>query len=269
MDILLAAVAAVVLAVVFFVWLDRHDAATYEDVWENIAPPLLQEVEEARATLWDTATLAANHEAVAERAQTERDALERTLDEERAAADEQRESAEARGRLTGRQAVADPLWALEIGRAARQWRDAMGGFGGASAAVPESPSTALVAAMGWDLERLREEVGVPATLETDVPTWLPPATALIGLRLAQEIVAAVVKESDSLEVRLGTLGVLDAESGPALTVHVTCTGCPRPLAEVPAVADLTATAARLDTKVIVDDLGDNTSLVVLHIPIEA
>jgi len=134
--------------------------------------------------------------------------------------------------------------------------------------VPESPSDGLVAALGWELERLREEVGVPASLETDVPTWLPPATALVALRLTQEIVAGLVKDSNSLEVRVDTLGVLDGEGEPSLTVHVSCAGCPRPLAETSAVAQLTATAARLDTKVTVDDLGDSTSLVVLHVPIE-
>ena len=265
MDILVAAVAAVLLGLAFFAWLNRHDARIYAEVWDHVAPPLHSEVEEARATLWDTATQAAAHEAAAERATAEVAELRAQLESERSAAENDRAAAEDRGREAGRQSVADPLGGLEVDRAARQWRDAMGGT--VDGSTPASPADALVAALGWELERLREEVGVPAVLESEVPAWLPPSTALVALRLTEEVLAGLVKRSDSLEVRLGTVGVLDGGGEPALTVQVSCAGCPRPLAGVPAVERVVSAAGRLDVDVVVDDLGESTGLVVLTVPL--
>jgi hypothetical protein len=117
--------------------------------------------------------------------------LERRLDEA------QRHAAEAvsRGRPD-----AEVLWALELRRSERLWRHSVSP-GPQVAESPLSDQAALPAALQIELDAAREEIGAVVDLVADLPEDLDAATSLLTLRLAQELIADVVRRSESTTLR--------------------------------------------------------------------
>lgn len=119
----------------------------------------------------------------------------------------------ARG--AGRRALPDALWRLELVRQHRAgW--ARGDVPGAEDL--DDPAARLEAALGAELELLREDVGTYAELaEWAADESLDASQTLAVLRVVQELLAAVAKRSDELAIQ-----VLTRDDGVVITV--TCAG---------------------------------------------
>lgn len=115
-----------------------------------------------------------------------RDADDRVLDAERRAAD------------TVRWSGLDPdlAWELERARSERTWRFSVspGPHVESTFAAADQP---LVAALQIELDAAREEVGAVVDLDASLPAAVSPAVSVLTLRLAQELLADVVRRSES------------------------------------------------------------------------
>ena len=106
----------------------------------------------------------------------------------------------AREGLTAADALIRSLWSLELLRVAREW---MVTGGALPDTVAADVAAELTTALRMDLERHREETGIPGDLDAsraldgDVPT----ATALTAFRLTQEVIAVTARASDGFTVR--------------------------------------------------------------------
>ncbi|MBA3288875.1 MAG: hypothetical protein H0U21_12805 [Acidimicrobiia bacterium] len=157
--------------------------------------------------------------------------------EERAGAAEQeleesrdRAIAEERGRSP---AVLGVLWELERSRSARTWRQSVAVDPDDAPALADAEHP-LVVALGIELDAAREDIGAVVELDADVPADVPARTSLLVLRIAQELLADIVRRSEetTLSVRRDGADVL-----------VTARGVDETGAEVaPAVLDLTPTS---------------------------
>jgi hypothetical protein len=118
-------------------------------------------------------------------------------------------------RDAGRRALPDALWRLELVRQHRVgW--ARGDVPGADEL--DDPAPRLEAALGAELELLREDVGTYAELaEWAGDESLDASQTLAVLRVVQELIAAVAKRSDELALRVTT-------RDDAVVVTVTCAG---------------------------------------------
>lgn len=132
------------------------------------------------------------------------ESLRADLDEATRRADE----AVARAEQAERDRAVDPglLWSLERARSERTWRfsvapgpDSVSALG---ATGPDDTSRALVEAMRVELDAAREEVGAVVELDADVPDGVAPAAAVVALRVAQELLAGMVRRSESTTLRI-------------------------------------------------------------------
>ncbi|CAN5682176.1 hypothetical protein BH24ACT5_BH24ACT5_11480 [soil metagenome] len=114
------------------------------------------------------------------------DAQARLLDVERRAAD------------AARRAGVDPdvAWELERARSERTWRFSVspGPHVESTLAAAAEP---LVEALQIELDAAREDVGAVVDLDASIPADLSPAASVLTLRLAQELLADVVRRSES------------------------------------------------------------------------
>lgn len=98
---------------------------------------------------------------------------------------------------------ANVLWSLEQRRADRTWRVSV-------APSPEVPSGLaeaahpLVAALQIEVAAVREEVGTVVELDAEMPDDIAPATALLTLRAAQELLASVARRAEETVLRVRT-----------------------------------------------------------------
>jgi hypothetical protein len=100
----------------------------------------------------------------------------------------------------GRPELVEQLWSLELGRVDREWR-----LAAAQVHAPDPPLRAADAgaferALGMELHRLLEEVGAPVELRTSLASEPDAATALITLRVAQELVAVAARTLDAVDL---------------------------------------------------------------------
>jgi hypothetical protein len=116
----------------------------------------------------------------------------------------------ARAAAAGTGLDADVLWTLERSRSERTWRFSV-------AAGPDSISAlrraggddlaaALHEALRIELEAAREEVGTAVELDAQVPSGITTAGAVLALRTAQELLADVVRRSESTTLRVSADG---------------------------------------------------------------
>lgn len=127
-----------------------------------------------------------------------------------AAARQQAEAAEVSARQRAERAEATTaafgelvaaLWSLELLRHTRTWQLVSAGGPGPDTVAVDTAAE-LAAALGMELAVVREEAGVPGDLEGGAPHGVSVPAALLGLRLAEEVVAGVVREADGFVVRL-------------------------------------------------------------------
>jgi hypothetical protein len=112
--------------------------------------------------------------------------------------------------------IARAVWNLELERSHRQWKDVLvprsGVRGGGITAGMQ-----LQFALGQEVERLREEVGVSITYAGDLSRDIEPEIALGVLRIAEEILAVAGKRADEISINL-------AESSSDVSVGAQCEG---------------------------------------------
>jgi len=158
-----------------------------------------------RAATATAAKRAADVEAdAAEAEQAHAEAIE-SLRAELGAVTAQAEQSERR-----RMSDAAVLWSLERARSERAWRfsvavgpDSVSALGQVG---PDETSRALVEALRVELDAAREEVGAVVELDADVPEGVAPAAAITALRIAQELLAGVVRRSESTTLRVSVDG---------------------------------------------------------------
>lgn len=118
-------------------------------------------------------------------------------------------------------AMAKIMWALELERSHRQWRDVV---------LPSQPlqtfegssGSQLAYALGQEVERLREEVGVAIRFDGGFDLVLDPETALGALRIGEELLAMAAKRADEVDVTLEqTEGM---QYGPFIATVLNCRG---------------------------------------------
>lgn len=135
---------------------------------------------------------------------------------ERAGAIERRTAA-ARRRAGALEQLVGALWELELLRQSRVWTALTAGMPGPSVAADTGAE--LAAALEMELQRLREEGGVPGELVKADVGDVPVSAALSALRLAQELIAGLGRSSDWLnvtaQVRNGELVVAVEADGQA------------------------------------------------------
>ena len=93
------------------------------------------------------------------------------------------------------------LWALERARSERTWRQSVA-LSPDDESVLDNAENPLIEAIRVDLEAAREEVGVVVDLDADLPRTPTAAGSLLTLRAAQELLASVVRRSESSVVRV-------------------------------------------------------------------
>jgi hypothetical protein len=122
-------------------------------------------------------------------------------------------------------ALVRSMWSLELLRVAREWAATSGGAGDV-APVAADTGAELTAALRLELDRRREETGVPGELAGVSLADVPVATALAALRLVEEVLAAASRPSEGFTVALRsgddalaatiTLDAVDAADVPAV-----------------------------------------------------
>jgi hypothetical protein len=93
------------------------------------------------------------------------------------------------------------VWPLELQRSDRLWR-----FSVSPGPQAESPLTAtrapLITALKVEVDAARNDVGADVELATDLPSEVEPATAVLVLRIAQELLADVVRRSETATLQV-------------------------------------------------------------------
>lgn len=118
-------------------------------------------------------------------------------------------------------AMAKIMWSLELERSHRQWRDVV---------LPSEPlqtfvgssGSQLAYALGQEVERLREEVGVAIRFDGGFDIVLDPETALGALRIGEELLAMAAKRADEVDVTLEQTG--GEPYGPFIATVLNCRG---------------------------------------------
>jgi hypothetical protein len=144
----------------------------------------------------------------------------RANEESSRAASLEKDLAEAMARRDEK-AMAKIMWALELERSHRQWRDVV---------LPSQPlqtfegssGSQLAYALGQEVERLREEVGVAIRFEGGFDIVLDPETALGALRIGEELLAMAAKRADEIDVTLEQTG--SQPYGPFIATVLNCRG---------------------------------------------
>lgn len=182
---------------------ERHRATTAIDTNERVSGELAAVRDELR---------------VATESHSAAEALQATTSEElaevRAALDEATRRADDAerhaGELAERGLAPSTIWPLELRRSARTWRFSVSpGPHAESPIVTDGPyrtdSATLLAALKVEVDAARNDVGSDVDLAGDLPD-LDEATAVLMLRVAQELLADTVGRSDRATLRVGVTG---------------------------------------------------------------
>lgn len=102
-----------------------------------------------------------------------------------------------------RSADANALWALELARVERRWHLSVApGIGFTSPLAECSPADKPKVALEIIASALREETGTRSTIDWQVTSTLPEATALLVLRAGDELLSAAAFASDKVTLRV-------------------------------------------------------------------
>lgn len=127
----------------------------------------------------------------------------------RAEAEQQRATAEKQRAEAAALAAAalDPqvLWSLERTRSERTWRISVAAGPDAASVLADAPHP-LIEALQIELDATREEVGTIVALDADLPAEVTAAGSLLTLRVAQELLATVVRRAEETVLRVHAEG---------------------------------------------------------------
>ena len=163
-------------------------------------------------------------------------------------------------------AMASAMWALELERSYRQWRDVIVPDPTSSRPFEATSGQQLAFAIGQEVERLREEVGVSIRYQGVLALELESETALGALRISEELLALSAKQADEI-----TVTVESTEDTDAVAVTVDCVGWDSD--DDPTSTDLNASvqsmAGKLDGWVHWNREGDDHLVISVQLPITA
>jgi hypothetical protein len=115
--------------------------------------------------------------------------------------------ADQRARAAAAANGVDPgvVWPLELRRSERVWRYSVspGRPADSPLAVTRAP---LTTALKVEVDAARNDVGADVDLAADLPPEVEPATAMLVLRIAQELLADVVRRSETVTLQVTTDG---------------------------------------------------------------
>lgn len=159
-------------------------------------------------------------------------------------------------------AMAKIMWALELERSHRQWRDVVLPSGPLQTFEGSSGSQ-LAYALGQEVERLREEVGVAIRFDGGFDLVLDPETALGALRIGEELLAMAAKRADEVDVTLEqTEGM---QFGPFIATVLNCRGWEE--GPDPVVSELADTVAAMAERLAGSVRWDRSSPVDLTVTV--
>ena len=143
-----------------------------------------------------------------------------TATESAAAATVEAAAAVERARLADERSTAvfagfDPqlIWDLEQSRSERLWRLSIALGPDLDSVFLDHPDPVRVA-LQVEVDATREEVGAVIELDAELPSGLTPAGAVLVLRSTQELLATVVRRSESTTVR-----IVAEEHDMVVTIH--------------------------------------------------
>jgi hypothetical protein len=144
------------------------------------------------------------------------------------------------------------LWALAQIEQQRTWRLSM------ASAVDGDPG--LAGALAMEVDRIREDVGTPGSLETrlDAPVAVPDAA--LALLAARELLAALVPHTQAYDMAVGCDGSL-------LAIEVVCTGWEGPAEAADDVSRLLAAIAPAGGNLSLDTDPDGRLRATLQLPL--
>lgn len=119
-------------------------------------------------------------------------------------------------------AMAKVMWELELERSRRQWRDVIVPSESLEQLDAANSGQQLAYALGQEVERLREEVGVSIRVDGTFDIALDPETALGALRIGEELLAMAAKRADEVDVSLDQTG--GEPYGPFIATVLGCHG---------------------------------------------
>lgn len=93
------------------------------------------------------------------------------------------------------------LWALEQMRTERTWRQSVA-VGNEGVSVFDTTDDPLLEALHVEVDALREDVGAVIDLDVDLPGTVGAAGSVMVLRVAQEMLAGVVRRSEETMLRI-------------------------------------------------------------------
>jgi hypothetical protein len=111
--------------------------------------------------------------------------------------------ADARARAAASANGVEPgvVWPLELLRSDRVWRYSVspGRPADSPLAATDAP---LMTALKVEVDAARNDIGADVELAGDLPAEVEPATAMLVLRIAQELLADVVRRSDTVTLQV-------------------------------------------------------------------
>ncbi|MDQ3177698.1 MAG: hypothetical protein M3Q72_09165 [Actinomycetota bacterium] len=96
---------------------------------------------------------------------------------------------------SGRDETGEVLWALELTRSARTWRNSVA-VSTDEPSVLDGADDVLLEALNIEVDAAREEVGAVVELDADIPDTVNPQGSLVALRATQELLNATIRRSD-------------------------------------------------------------------------
>jgi hypothetical protein len=207
------------------------------------AAALRRERDEATAATQAAEVRSAASEATAARAAAEVEHVQAAAAAERAAAEAA--DSQAGDRLTA-------LWALAQIEQQRTWRLTTGSS--------LDPDPGLAAALAMEVERIREEVGTPGSLETRLEAPVAIHDASLALFAARELLAVLVPHTQAYDMAI-------EQEGPQLAIEVVCTGWEGPAEAADDVSRLLAAVAPAGGNLSVDTDPDGRLRATLVLPL--
>jgi multidrug efflux pump subunit AcrA (membrane-fusion protein) len=144
------------------------------------------------------------------------------------------------------------LWALAQIEQQRTWRLSM------ASAIDGDPG--LAGALAMEVDRIREDVGTPGSLETRLDPPVAVHDAALALLAARELLAALVPHTQAYDLAVGY-------DGAHLAIEVVCTGWEGPAGAADDVSRLLAAIAPAGGDLSVDTNPDGRLRATLQLPL--
>lgn len=142
-------------------------------------------------------------------------------------------------------AITEALWNLELERSLRQWSDVIVPTETVVNAAGSTRGEQLTFALGHEVDRLREEVGVAIRFDGAFDADFSTDTALAALRITGELLSLTAKHCDEVVLSLDQVDPID-DATAQLVIALDCFSWDDEESPEAATADLASMAERVD-----------------------